>query len=155
MGIASQVCTKWAPMPQTSQAGSFVKAYAVPTAKNAVSQGGRPHESHGQHEHVMNAMAQPAQPSANGCGDHRRQDDGRADTQAQPPLNVIGRDPLMRRGANRGPASTTERKWLCQPYLKIMAGLTPENIIVLSLLSTRCCRNCGLFNCFIYSRIQK
>ena len=34
--------------------------------------------------------------------------------------------PLMRRGANRGPASTTERKWLWQPYLKSMAGLTPQ-----------------------------
>ena len=44
---------------------------------------------------------------------------------SQPPLSVIGSDPLMRRGANRGPASTTEREWLWQPYLKIMAGLTP------------------------------
>ena len=50
--------------------------------------------------------------------------------QAQPPLSVIGRDPLMRRGANRGPASTTERKWLWQPYLKIMAGLTPYTFYV-------------------------
>ena len=36
MGIASQVCTKWAPMPQTSQAGSFVKANDVPTRMKAM-----------------------------------------------------------------------------------------------------------------------
>ena len=41
--------------------------------------------------------------------------------QAQPPLRVIGRVPLMRRGAIRGPASTIEYKWLWQPYLKNMA----------------------------------
>ena len=67
--------------------------------------------------HVKPKMASHAQPRNKHKHTHT--------CMSQPPLSVIGSDPLMRRGANRGPASITEREWLWQPYLKIMAGLTP------------------------------